>query len=207
MSTITQAVAAPPEEQPLDLPPYPVYRFSVEQYQRMIAAGILTEDDRVELLEGWVVPKMVKKPPHDTVIELAQNAIQPRLPADWRIRTQSPITTDDSEPEPDLAIVRGPVRAHLDRHPVPEEVALLTEVADTSLARDRAKCRTYARAKVPFYWIINLIDSQVEVYGDPTGPGPNPQYKQRRVYKGGESIPLVIDGREIAQIPVRDLLP
>src|SRR5687767_8041636 len=106
-------------------PPFPVYRFTVDQYQRMIKAGILTEDDRVELLEGWIVPKVSHNPPHDGTIWLVQTAILPRLPTGWILRIQSAITTLDSEPEPDLAVVRGPGLRYFSTHPEPQDVGLL----------------------------------------------------------------------------------
>src|SRR5262249_47133779 len=93
--------------------PYPVWRFSVRGYHGMIQAGILTEDDQVELLEGWIVPKMPHKPPHDGTIQLANKRIGRRLPPGWDIRVQSAVTTSDSEPEPDLAVVRGDESTYL----------------------------------------------------------------------------------------------
>jgi hypothetical protein len=111
--------------------------------------AILTEDDRVELLEGWIVPKTVHNPPHDTTIELIDAALRPVLPKGYRLRIQSSITTADSEPEPDLAVVRGRARDHAARHPVPEETDIVIEVAGASLSRDRGtKLRLYARAEI-----------------------------------------------------------
>src|SRR5262249_16346423 len=120
----------------LQPPPYPIYKFSVDDYHRMIQAGILTEDDPVELLEGGIVPKRPRNPPHDGTIQIAVEVIRQRLPAGWQVRVQSAITTADSEPEPDLAVVRGDTRTYLARHPGPADIGLLIEVANT-LARDR----------------------------------------------------------------------
>ena len=101
-------------------PPLPVRRFSVDEYHRMMELGILTDEDQVELLEGWIVPKMPRKPPHDAVIAIAHNqVVGPLLPAGFFCRGQSAITTRDSEPEPDLAIIRGSERDYLKRHPGP----------------------------------------------------------------------------------------
>jgi hypothetical protein len=188
--------------------PYPVRRFSVGEYHRMIQAGILTEEDRVELLEGWIVPKMPHNPPHDGTIQLANKRIGRRLPSGWDIRVQSAITTSDSEPEPDLAVVHGDESTYLNRHPGPVDIGVLIEVADTTLATDRTdKGRLYARASIAVYWIINLVDRQVEVYTDPTGPDPNPSYRQHHVYDLQAAVPLVLDGQEHGTIPVRELLP
>lgn len=201
------AVGTPPWN-PLQPPPFPVRRFTVDEYHRMIRAGLLTEDDRVELLEGWIVLKMPRNPPHDATVEIADETLRPRLPAGWSMRVQSAITTPESEPEPDLVVVQGGARDYLSRHPGPADIGLLIEVSDSSLSRDRnEKGRLFARAGIPYYWIINLIDSRVEVYSDPSGPTANPAYRQRQDYGPADSVPLVLGGQVIALIAVRDLLP
>ena len=191
------------------VPPLPVRRFTVDEYHRMIQAGILGEDDDVELLEGWIVPKMPRNPAHDAMISIIMmDVLTPRLPAGWHCRGQSAITTTDSEPEPDIAVVRGPERDYLARHPGPADMALVVEVADSSLERDRTiKVRIYARDSVPVYWIVNLVEHQVEVYTDPTGPDPAPTYRTRRIYRPGDLVPFVVDGRELGPIPAQELLP
>jgi hypothetical protein len=105
-------------------------------------------------------------------------------------------------------VVRGPRRLYANRHPGPADTALAAEVAESSLSHDRNfKGPLYARANIPVYWIINIVDARVEVYTDPTGPDPNPRYRQRQDYGPGEEVPLVLDGVEVGRIPVRDLLP
>ena len=84
-----------------------LHRFTVAKYHRLIEAGVLGKHDRVQLLEGRIVDKMVHNPPHDSSVALTQFAVAPLLPADWHARIQSAITTPDSEPEPDIAVVRG----------------------------------------------------------------------------------------------------
>ena len=189
-------------------PPVPVRRFSGDEYHRLGEIGVLTEEDRVELLEGWIVPKTVHNPPHDGTIQLIDEALRPILPSGWRIRIQSSITTQDSEPEPDLAIVRGTVRSFLSRHPGPNEVGLLIEVADSTLNRDRStKARLYGRAGIPVYWIINLTDRQLELFTEPTGPDPSPGYRQQHTFGPDDEIPFELDGIEIARFAVRNFLP
>jgi Uma2 family endonuclease len=192
-----------------ELPPLPVRRFSVAEYRRMIDSGILTEEDRVELLEGWIVPRMTRSPSHAAVVSLLHNCVLgPRLPRGWSYRAHSAITTPDSEPEPDLAVVRGTARDYLKRHPGPEDIALVIEVADTSIRRDRTiKARLYARAGIPHYWIVNLPRARVEVYSEPSGPADEPTYGQRRNYGKTRTLPLTLNGVAVAQIPVRELLP
>jgi len=192
---------------PAILPPEPVHRFTVPEYHRMIQTGILSTDETVELLEGWIVPKMTRNPPHDLSMYRCQRVMFRVLPPEVICFGQSAITTADSEPEPDLAIVPGPDERYANRHPAPDEVLLAIEVADTSLARDRGlKARVYARAGVPIYWIVNLNERQVEVYSDPIVEGSTATYRARRDYPADAELPLVLSGVEIARIPVRDLL-
>lgn len=133
---------------PPTLPPEPLafYQFTVRQYHRLIQSAVLTESDRVELLEGCLVRKMPHSPAHAGTITNIQLRLQPVLGTDWLIRIQSAITTRDSEPEPDLVVVPGPAAAYFSRHPGPQDIALVIEVADSSLQDDRTiKARLYAR--------------------------------------------------------------
>lgn len=168
---------------------------------------MLTENDPVELLEGWIVAKLPHKPSHDATIDQTDEILRGQLPAGWRIRIQSAITTDDSEPEPDLAVVLGPASRYAAYHPGPQDIALLIEVADSSLAHDRdVKGRLYARAGIAACWIVNLVDLQVEAYSEPSEPTVNSGYRQHRTYPAGEVVPLIIGGQSVAAIAVRELL-
>lgn len=202
---MSSPVASPEDSKP---PPVAVRRFTVDEYRKLGEAGILTEHERVELLEGWIVPKMVHNPPHDNAVELADEALRLRLPVGWRIRIQSVLSTADSEPEPDLAVVRGSPRNRRSRHPTPAETGLVIEVADSSLQIDRGtKAVIYARAGIPVYWIVNLIDRQIEVHTEPSGPIERPLYRKIECLLAGQSVPFVIDDAIVATIPVDDLLP
>jgi Uma2 family endonuclease len=185
-----------------------LYRLSVDQYHEMIRAGVLKHDDRVELLEGYLVLKMTKNSPHIVATELLQDALARLVPAGWYLSMQNPVTTSDSEPEPDAKVVRGQPRDYLNRRVGPKDTALVIEVADASLAEDRTtKKRIYARAAISTYWIVNLPERRVEVYGDPTGSSDRPDYRQHQDYRPGDQIPVVIDEREVGRISVDDLLP
>ncbi len=202
MSILTQPQTLAPA-----IPPFPLRRFTVEEYHKLARTGVLPSGAPFELLEGWIVPKMTRHPPHDTTLDKTQEALRDRLSRAWRLRIQSAITTTDSEPEPDIAVVPGPADRYNNRHPGPSDIALLVEVADSSLLEDRNdKGRIYARAGIAVYWIVNVQQRQVEVYTDPSGPISEPLYGQRRDYREDELVPLVIAGQEIAQVPVRDLL-
>jgi Uma2 family endonuclease len=201
MSTITRPV-------PMTLPPpADVYRITVDQYDRMVGCGALGEDDPIELLNGVLVRKMPKDPRHPTSTRRCYRALERVLAAGWHARKEDPIRIPDyDEPEPDVAVVRGEDTAYVGRHPGPAEVALLAEVAEATLTRDRTlKLRTYALAGIPVYWIVNLVDGQVEVYSDPdrdTGT-----YRSRVDYRPGQDIPVLIDGQEVGRIAVAELLP
>ncbi len=205
---VTRQTVRPSVERCAAEPPDVIWRLSVDQYHAMIHMGILTDDDPVELLEGWLVAKMPKNPPHRAVTRLIRQVLERLVPAEWYVDSQEPITTDDSEPEPDVVVVRGETRHYLDRHPGPQDVGLVIEVADTTLQRDRGfKKRLYARAGIPVYWIVNLSDNQCEVYTEPSGPEPQPDYRQRQDYSSSDVMPVVLAGVEVGRIAVRELLP
>jgi Uma2 family endonuclease len=185
-----------------------IARFSVARYQRMIETGILTADDKVELLENYVVLKMPRNPPHDGTIDLLKAALPACIPSGWLLRIQQTVALSDSQPEPDFAIVRGTPRSYLARHPGAADVGVVIEVADASLLRDqRDKTRIYARAGLPCYWIINLVDQRIEVYSQPSGPVAIPAYQSFQTYQPGDAAPLVLDGAAVGTVPAADLLP
>jgi len=183
-------------------------KFTVTEYHKMIEAGILTTDDRVELLEGYVVNKMPQNTPHSSTIGRLQDDFLGRVPAIWKVRVQLPITCYASEPEPDLAIVRGDRRTLDFRNPIGADFGIVIEVVDSSLAKDRNdKGRMYAQVGIPVYWIVNLLDGLVELYTDPQSSAVPSRYGTQNDYFPGQDIPIVLDGQTVATIPVSDLLP
>jgi Uma2 family endonuclease len=184
-----------------------IWRLTLDQYHAMVQSGILTDDDPVELLEGWLVTKIPKKPSHRTVTRLVRKSLEAVVPAGWVVESQEPITVDDSEPEPDVSVVRGDDRRYADHHPGPDEVGMLVEVADTTLKRDRGlKKRISARARMPVYWIVNLVDRRLEVYTDPTGPADEPDYRQQKDYGPTDEVPVIIEGAEVGRLRVGTLI-
>jgi hypothetical protein len=184
-----------------------VLRWTVDQFHQMIEVGILTEGDPVELLDGWLVTKMIKNAPHRIATGRLHRKFDRILPPGWHLSLQDPITLATSEPEPDFAVVRGLPEDYPRSHPGPPNVAMVVEVADASLERDQGlKKRIYAHAAIPIYWIVNLIEHRIEVYSDPSG-GAEPDYRQRQDYGSADAVPLVIEGQVIATLPVRDILP
>jgi Uma2 family endonuclease len=205
-----QPVASPPvSAQPVSYAKAAsILRFSVDKYQRMIEAGILTAEDKVELLENYVVLKMPKNPPHDGTLDLVKAALAGLIPPGWLLRMQQTVVLSDSQPEPDFAIVRGTPRSFVARHPMAADIGLLIEVADSSLLRDqRDKTRIYARAAIAVYWIVNLVDRQVEVHTQPSGPIAVPVYGSFQTYQPGDDVPLLLDGTIVGSVPVAELLP
>jgi Uma2 family endonuclease len=178
-----------------------VRRFTVDEYHRMIQAGFFTADERFELLDGWITPKMTRNPPHDSCLDQIIDVLHARLPTGWRPRIQSAVTLPTSEPEPDFAIVPGPASRYRTQHPRPADVALVIEVADSSLEHDR-KGPLYAQAGISVYWIVNLVDMVVEVYTVPSAAG----YLQRQDYTLADAIPLVVGGQVVGPVPVVVLL-
>lgn len=205
------AVNSPPVLQPspdIAIPTNPVWRLTVEQYHQMIQNGILTDDDPVELLDGWLITKMPKNPPLRATTRQTHEILTRLLPSDWYVDSQEPITIPDSEPEPDVVVACGKSNQYTDRHPGPSEVALVIEVADATLRRDRTlKKRLYARAGIPIYWIINLPESHIEVYTRPTANIEPATYQQRDDYALDAEIPVVVDGNEVGHLFVHEVFP
>ncbi len=207
----TAALAVPPKTKPaaplVPMPPRELYCFTVAKYLELVASGVLGPDDRVELLEGWIVRKMSRNPPHDGTLNLIIPLLLSLLPLEFVLRNQSALVLARSVPEPDLAIVRGPGTLYLKRHPRPADVGLLIEVADSSRLQDRReKGKLYAEARIPEFWLINLVETRVEVYTQPKG-GKAPAYKQHRDYEAGQEVPLVLGGKEIGRLAVSALCP
>ncbi|MBV8487338.1 MAG: Uma2 family endonuclease [Planctomycetaceae bacterium] len=192
----------------LSRPGLPPYRLSVDQYEAMVASGVLTKHDRLELIEGVLIAKMTKGPRHSAVAVHLGELLRGVLPKGWHIRLEQPLRIPErSEPEPDLAVIRGASLDYEDRHPGPAEVALVVEVAESSLTRDREIMgHIYAAAGIPVYWIVNLKGRSrlVEVYTRPTRTR---GYRIRDDYRPGQDLALKIEGKEIGRIAVADLFP
>ena len=127
------------------------------------------------------------------------------VPPGWHTRQQQPIRIPlrNSEPEPDIAVARGDLDDYDTEHPGPADIALVVEVAHSSLLADRALARTYGGGGIPTYWIVNPIDRQLEVYANPTGGG----YPDPTMLAESAAVELIVAGEVVAQIPVVDLLP
>ena len=192
-------------ESPAEAPTEPIFRLSIEQYEDMIQYGIIDEDDPVELIDGWLLIKMSKSTNHTHSTRHTRRAIERVLPAGWFADSHEPVQLVRSKSEPDVVVQRGDTDG---TPPAVNDIALLVEVADTSLARDRgSKKRVYAEAGIACYWLVNLVDHLVEVFTDPSGPADKPDYTHRQVFRRGSAVPLVLEGREVARLNVTSLLP
>ena len=183
-------------------------RWTRQQYDRMIEAGVLTPEDRVELIEGEILAMTPQGSAHATGVSLAQEALRAAFGPRVYVRVQLPLALgSDSEPEPDVAVVAGSVRDYRDAHP--QSALLVVEVADTTLAYDRdRKGSLYARAGVPEYWIVNLAESLVEVHRDPIlMPQERFGWQYRSVDRFGPGDSIAPLSLPRARIAVADLLP
>jgi Uma2 family endonuclease len=198
-------VLAPPKPVPVPLASLPLRRITVDEYERITDAGVLDDPERVELIDGYMVMKMAKKPGHRFSTVKVRDVLAGRLPAGWFAWTEQPVRIPAyDEPEPDVAVIRGSLDDYRDRNPEPAEVGLIVEVSLTTLDLDRGqKLSAYATDGIPVYWIVNLVDRQIEVY---TAPSPG-AYQTRADYKPGQSVPVVIDGLHLGDIAVDDILP
>ncbi|OCR02540.1 hypothetical protein BCD67_01240 [Oscillatoriales cyanobacterium USR001] len=177
--------------------------WTVDEYHQMIETGILNEDDRVELLEGQIIEMSPQLPPHTATTHIASDYLRSLLAGRVTIRIQSPITLrPNSEPEPDIAVVRIDSDRYFDHHPTPDEIFLVIEVANTSLRKDRRqKVRAYANANIPEYWILDVYERQVYVFRNPGNEG-----YQEEIILNEEAIFSMVAFPEI-EVSVGELFP
>jgi Uma2 family endonuclease len=188
------------------------HRITVEEYHRMAEAGIFGPEPRLELIEGVLIHKMTKNPPHVLATNLLEELLHHLLPrgSGYCISMGNPVTIEDrhGEPEPDAMVLRGNVRDYAGRSQLPADAALIIEVANASYNYDRfTKWITYAAARVPIYWIVDLSRRRVEIHTGPSGQGETAFYALTQVLGQDDEVPLVLDGREIARFPAREILP
>ena len=183
-------------------------RWTRKEYDRLIEIGFLDEDEPVELVGGQLIVAEPKGTGHSVALQLAAEALRRAFGAGWTVRVQDPIAPDDeSEPEPDLAVVPGSPREYLATHP--SRPALVLEVSDSSLAFDRRdKGSLYARAQILDYWIVNLVDRVLEVCRDPVlSADALYGWSYARVLRLGPEATISPVAAPAASISVTDLLP
>jgi Uma2 family endonuclease len=162
--------------------------FTRDDYYAMGKVGVFT-DKRVELIEGEIIEMAPIGPPHAAITHPLAVLLETAFGPEFTLRTQVPITlgdaTNPSEPEPDIVVATGSWRDYLTRHPNQNDIQLIVEISDSTLAYDRTiKARLYSDAQIPEYWIVNLVDSQIEVHRQPADAG----YVEVMVRRAGDSI-------------------
>jgi Uma2 family endonuclease len=185
------------------------YRLSVTQFEAMVDADIIPEGRHVELLDEMLVDKMTKHRPHSIAAGQARDLLAAIVPGGWHVDHKEPIQISRyDQPEPDVFIVRGQRRDYPKRPPGPKDLALIVEVSDVTYAKDRgAKWRLYAVGRVVTYWIIRLSTRQIEVYTRPAGRGADAFYRDCQLFGENDTVPVMIEGREVGRLTVREVLP
>ncbi|MGD1895767.1 MAG: Uma2 family endonuclease [Phormidesmis sp.] len=158
----------------LSLAPSNLKLWTVEDYHRLSELGLLGSSERTELIAGQIIIMTAKGIPHVTALRMVALQIDEFLrDRPFLAITQDPIQLDDlSEPEPDLAIVQGDLLTYASKHPQPDDIRLIVEVADSTLQHDcQVKDKAYARANISEYWVIDLPNQQLHVFQSPTQQG------------------------------------
>lgn len=160
--------------------------FTVAEYDRMGEAGILTEDDRVELVEGEIIEMSPIGERHAACVDRLAELFSEQLQRRVIVRVQNPIQLGSfSEPQPDIALLKRRDDFYRRAHPTADDVLLVVEVADTTIEYDRQiKVPLYARAGIAEVWIVNLVDEQIEIYAQPVSDA----YQNKREARRGETI-------------------
>ncbi len=206
MATATETSAAS-----ASLPEGSPYRLSADDYFRMVEADVFPPDRHVGLWKGQLYEKRAKKLRHGGAQSKIAATLWSVLSRDWCVWIESPILVDDfTAPVPDLCLLRGDPDVYTRRGSSPKlgEIGLVIEVADSSLRENPTETLSvYARAGLPSYWVVNLVARRIEVFSAPEIVGAIAKYATVASLEPEMAVPLMLDGREVALIPVRDLLP
>jgi Uma2 family endonuclease len=181
-------------------------RLTVDQYEAMVDSGVFTKRDRFTLINGFLVAKMPKSPRHTFIAKNLGKKLKELIASGWDVRIADAVRLGDSEPEPDVSVARGDIEDYADRHPGPADLAMVVEVAASSVSEDRQMADVYGPAGIPVYWILNVKARQVEVYTRLRRQGAL-RYGKPRVFKAGQSVPVMIEGVDVGRIAVADILP
>ncbi len=182
------------------------HRVTLAEYHRMAEAGVFGVDPHIELLEGMIVARATENSPHVLATDLVQSLLTRLVPPGFYVSMGNPvaIAERDSEPEPDAAIVRGTPRDYTARRRTARDAAVVIEITDTSYDLDsRVKTALYGAAGVPIYWLLDLNRQRLEIHSDPSLDG----YRRRVEREADALVPILLDGVEVAQFPLREILP
>ncbi|MEG4799156.1 Uma2 family endonuclease [Microcoleus sp. ARI1-B5] len=183
--------------------PFTLRKWTVKEYQKLGEMGFFHPEERVELISGNIIKMSAKGTAHTSATRRTATLLRDLLENLAAVYTQDPIALDDnSEPEPDIAVVRIDPFDYATHHPTPSEVYLIIEVADSSLAYDREiKAQIYARSGIVDYWVVNVNERQLHVFREPADDG----YQSEVILEETASIsPLQFPAFNIA---IQELLP
>jgi Uma2 family endonuclease len=205
MSTAIEAAA--PRTSLRDVP----YDLTIDLVSRMVESGLIPQDRRVYLLDGRLYEKLAKTKAHGYVGAAIDRAVNRRLPEGWSLWSESTVVLDPTNaPLPDFALVRGanPLDfAAPERYPGPGDIGLLIEVAVTSLHDDLTTgLERYPRALIPVYWVVDVLGRRILVHTEPRVVDGRGEYALVEIYRPGQSLPLVLDGQEVARISFDELV-
>lgn len=186
--------------------PYQPAKLSIERYHALIAAGTFTENDQVELLDGVIASKTPKNPRHSSTTRRCDLLLSSLLRGNFHVQNQEAITLGNSEPEPDVAIIRGSLGDYADRHPAGSDTMLVVEVSDSSLITDRYKSQLYAAAMIPEYWIVNLNEQCIEIYTEPDSTDGSSCYRSVETFGIADVFSFRIAGSDLGQIDVAEII-
>ncbi|MBI5755972.1 MAG: Uma2 family endonuclease [Nitrospirae bacterium] len=164
-----------------------IHRFNIETYHRLISTGILHEDDRVELIEGRIVDMTPIGTRHSACVKRLNSFFSRKLQGFAIVSVQDPVLLprEESEPEPDITLLKYKEDFYSDELPKAEDVLLIVEVADSSVEYDREiKIPLYARANIQEVWLVNLLENSIEIYSSPRSVG----YEFRRIARNDQTI-------------------
>ena len=184
------------------------YHMPVEVYDRLVESGVFGDKSPIYLWKGRLVEPMTKGEPHEFALGELNGVLVRLTQGGWHVRPSSPVRVfDDSKPEPDFVILRGENRDYRKRKPTPRDVAMLVEISDSSLPHDAGdKCDGYASTSIPVYWIVNIPDRRIDVYTRPTGPVAHPRFESCLSFGPDDEVPVILDGREVGRVTVKDVL-
>jgi len=180
----------------------PRRRWTTDEFHKMAEFGILGEDERLELIDGEVIELAPIGPAHRRASLSLYDHMRDAAGSRHYVMHESPISlADGSEPQPDIAVALGSADDYEDRHPSPSDLVLVVEASDTTLAADRStKMQLYADAGIHEFWIVNLVDGQVEVYRQSS----DGRFAPPEIYVSGQTVSLPFASGTIA---VADILP
>jgi Uma2 family endonuclease len=160
------------------------HQFSVKDYYRMAETGVLAPESRVELIEGEIIDMSPIGPFHGSVVARLARIFNKSSNDRWVVWPQNALRLDEhSEPQPDVVLLKYSPDDYANQQPGPDDVILLVEVSDTTLAYDRdRKLSLYGRAEIPEVWIVNLADLSLEIYREPHFTG----YSSKTILKAGD---------------------